>query len=210
MNVPSLRIVDGRQERTGEERQTAVDSVEIVGLAEGLSRVGEIAVIDADAERGEGDNLAVLQDLCARFPCRVGGGIRTQERGRLLLRAGAERIIVSQDADEEMLRAFRSMHIIVELDLGRRDVRGRIRDTEALCSGYLCINVPLDPETARLDVEAVRRLTMITDNRICLAVDSVTEEEVARLDRMGVDVQIRETLQSGLVGAAESFASCVR
>jgi phosphoribosyl-ATP pyrophosphohydrolase len=210
MNVPSLRIVDGRQERTGEERQTAVDSVEIVGLAEGLSRVGEIAVIDADAERGEGDNLAVLQDLCARFPCRVGGGIRTQERGRLLLRAGAERIIVSQDADEEMLRAFRSMHIIVELDLGRRDVRGRIRDTEALCSGYLCINVPLDPETARLDVEAVRRLTMITDNRICLAVDGVTEEEVARLDRMGVDVQVRETLQSGLVGAAESFASCVR
>jgi phosphoribosyl-ATP pyrophosphohydrolase len=210
MNVPSLRIVDGQQERAGAERQTAVDAVEILGLAEGLSRAGEIAVIDVDAERGEGDNLAVLQNLCSRFRCRVGGGIRTQDRGRLLLRAGAEMIIISHDADMGVLRAFRSMHVILELDLGGGDVKGTIAASEAHCSGYLCINVPLDGETGRVDVEAVRRLSMITDNRLCLTVDDVTVEEVASLDRMGVDVQVNEALQSGLVGAAESFASCVR
>ncbi len=210
MNIPSLRIVEGQQERVGEGRSTAVDAVEIMGLAEGLSRAGEIAVIDVDAERGAGENLTVLKSLCSRFACRVGGGIRTQERGRVLLRAGAERIIISHDAQVEVLRAFRSMHVILELDLGGDDVKGRIGATQDHCSGYLCINVPLDGETGRVDVEAVRRLTMITDRRLCLALDDVTVQEVASLDRMGVDVQVGETLQSGLIAAAESFASCVR
>ncbi len=210
MNIPSLRIVSGQQERAGAERHTAVDAVEIMGLAEGLSRAGEIAVIDVDAERGGGDNLSVLKSLCSRFACRVGGGIRTQERGRVLLRAGAEKIIIGHDAQVEVLRAFRSMHVLLELDLGGVDVKGRIGATEAHCSGYLCINVPHDDETGRVDAEAVRRLTMITDRRLCLALDDVTVEEVAALDRMGVDVQVSETLQPGLVLAAESFASCVR
>ncbi|MBW2260947.1 MAG: hypothetical protein JRG91_03160, partial [Deltaproteobacteria bacterium] len=209
MNIPSLRIVDDRQEQVGAGRQTAVGVLEITGLAEGLSRVGEIAVIDVDAERGQGDNLAVLKSLCSRFPCRVGGGIRTHERGRLLLRAGAERIIIRHDAGVDVLRAFRPMHVILELDLGGGDVKGRIEATEAHCSAYLCINVPLDGETGRVDAEAVRRLSMLTDSRLCLVVDDVTVEEVASLDRMGVDVQVGEQPQSGLAEAAESFASCV-
>ena len=209
MNIPSLRIVEGRQEQVGEGRQTAVDAVEIMGLAEGLSRAGEIAAIDVDAERGEGDNLGVLKNLCSRFSCRVGGGIRTQEHGRMLLRAGAEKIIMHRDAGKDVLRGFRPVHVILEIDLAAGDVKGRIRQTEGYCSGYLCVNIPVDGETGRVDVEAVRRLAMLTDRRICLAIDDVTVEEVATLDRIGVDVQVGETLQSGLVVAAESFASCV-
>lgn len=210
MNVPCIEIVDGRPAHAIRERETAVDMAEITSLAESLSRVGEIALIDGNAEQDTGDNLAILKSVCNRFPCRVGGGMRSQDRGRALLRAGAERIIISSDADAALLRSFRPVHLILEIDLAAiPDVAGRIKLTETFCWGYLFKNVPTDASTGGIDLEEVRRLSLMTERRLCVATDEITVEQVASLDRIGVDVQVGEALHSERIGNAESFASCI-
>ena len=44
---------------------------------------------DHGAALGQGDNLALVKELCAVACCRVGGGVRTVERAQEVLRAGA-------------------------------------------------------------------------------------------------------------------------
>jgi phosphoribosyl-ATP pyrophosphohydrolase len=211
MIIPCLKIQDGRVLTADRERTGHVDIAEVLGIGEVFSRAGEIAVVDVNAEQESGDNLAVLKALCEAYPCRVGGGIRHQERGRALLRAGAERIILGQEADPELLRSFRPMHVMLEIDLARTPRPGElIKITEPYCMGFLVTDVPADRKTGRLDLEEVRRLSMITDRRLCVDVDLVTVEEVASLDKMGVDVQVGEALLDGRLALAEAYASCIK
>jgi phosphoribosyl-ATP pyrophosphohydrolase/phosphoribosyl-AMP cyclohydrolase len=79
--IPSIDLVKGRavRLRQGQELDLVADD-DPRALAERFGRVGEIAVVDVDAARGTGDNLGLIEELCALAPCRVGGGIRDLER----------------------------------------------------------------------------------------------------------------------------------
>ena len=190
MNVPAMKI---RQKLPVEDdlgRECVSDVEEASHLAEILSRSGEIALMDLDAEVGTGDNLKIIKTLCARFPCRVRGGIRSVERGRALLRAGAERIVVGRDADLDLLRSFRPVHLILEVDSSREDVSARFHEAEQFCHGFLVTALPASADTQRVDVEEIRRLSMLTERRLCAEVDEITLEEIATLDHVGVDVQV--------------------
>src|SRR5256885_15327151 len=54
-----------------------------------------VQLIDLDAAKGQGDNAAMVADICRRLPCRVGGGIRSIERAQAVLDAGAHAVIAS-------------------------------------------------------------------------------------------------------------------
>ena len=63
------------------------------GGCAGSRRFPKVQVIDLDAATGVGDNLALVRQIAASLTCRVGGGIRTIERAREVLAAGARQII---------------------------------------------------------------------------------------------------------------------
>ena len=52
-----------------------------------------VQLIDLDAALRQGENRGLIEMLCRRLPCQVGGGLRTAEDGRRLLDAGAKRVI---------------------------------------------------------------------------------------------------------------------
>ena len=52
----------------------------------------EIQVIDLDAAMGKGDNLAIVRSIAGQLTCRVGGGVRTVERAKDILGAGAKAV----------------------------------------------------------------------------------------------------------------------
>lgn len=52
-----------------------------------------VQLIDLDAAMRQGENRALIEMICKRLPCQVGGGLRTAEDGRRLLEAGAKRVI---------------------------------------------------------------------------------------------------------------------
>ncbi len=52
-----------------------------------------VQLIDLDAAMRQGENRKLVEMICRRLPCQVGGGLRTAEDGKALLEAGAKRVI---------------------------------------------------------------------------------------------------------------------
>ncbi len=52
-----------------------------------------VQLIDLDAAMRQGENTRLIEMICGRLTCQVGGGLKTAEDGRRLLDAGAKRVI---------------------------------------------------------------------------------------------------------------------
>jgi phosphoribosylformimino-5-aminoimidazole carboxamide ribotide isomerase len=98
-----VQLVGGRPE---DERVSLPDPV---AVAKGWRERGfrTLHVVDLDAALGTGggtvDNLALVERIAAEAPgdLQVGGGVRSGERARALLAAGADRVIVGTRAVED-------------------------------------------------------------------------------------------------------------
>ena len=90
MIIPALQIRRGRAVALRPDGTTVDLPEPPAELAETLYRYGEIAVLDLDAAREEGDNLQLIQEICRVAECRVGGGIRVTLGNRLFFEAGME------------------------------------------------------------------------------------------------------------------------
>jgi phosphoribosylformimino-5-aminoimidazole carboxamide ribotide isomerase len=93
MLIPSIDLMGGRivQLVHGETLKLAFDDFEY--WIERFSSYRLIQLIDLDAAMRQGENRALIEMICGRLPCQVGGGLRTAEDGRRLLDAGAKRVI---------------------------------------------------------------------------------------------------------------------
>src|ERR1035441_936382 len=81
----------------------------------------EIQVIDLDAAMGKGSNDDLVELIAARATARVGGGVRSPERARMLIEQGAHRVIVGTAAFQrellqEIADATRPERLIIALD----------------------------------------------------------------------------------------------
>ncbi len=93
MLIPSIDLMGGRivQLVQGEKLKLAFDDFEYwIGR---FAKYPMVQLIDLDAAMRQGENRALIELICKRLPCQVGGGLRTAEDGRALLDAGAKRVI---------------------------------------------------------------------------------------------------------------------
>ena len=93
MLIPSIDLMGGRivQLVQGEKLKLAFDDFEY--WIERFSKYPLVQLIDLDAAMRQGENRALIEMICGRLPCQVGGGLKTAEDGRALLDAGAKRVI---------------------------------------------------------------------------------------------------------------------
>jgi len=223
MLIPSIDLVRGQavQLRQGRELELVADE-DPRDLAERFGRVGEIAVIDLDAARGTGDNLALIEELCAIAPCRVGGGIRDVERGRRLLRAGARRLIVGTAAEPEFLGEFPPARLIAAVDT--RDGRvvddgwerpldespvERARRIEPHVGGFLYTIIERDGTEEGVDIARVEALAQAVRKPVTAAGGVRELREIRALDRLGVHAQVGMALHRGTIGLGEGLAAVV-
>jgi phosphoribosylformimino-5-aminoimidazole carboxamide ribotide isomerase len=75
----------------GEKLKLAFDDFEY--WIERFSNYPIVQLIDLDAAMRQGDNRALIEMICKRLPCQVGGGLKTAADGKALLDAGAKRVI---------------------------------------------------------------------------------------------------------------------
>ncbi len=209
MIIPCIEIASGRVLGTPLDSKGGLE--EILAQAEPLSRCSELLLVDGDASSLSGDNLKTLSAISSRLPCIVAGGIRNAERGRLLLRAGAEKIVLDAGASPDLHAAFRAEHLIIAVDAGDQvtppDVvmasfRGR-------CAGFLLENLPYDPARQLPDLEVLRRFTLLTDTRLLVAVGDVGAQDVSDMDHIGVDAIVGEGVLTGRISVPEAFVSCM-
>jgi phosphoribosylformimino-5-aminoimidazole carboxamide ribotide isomerase len=93
MLIPSIDLMGGRivQLVQGEKLELAFDDFEY--WIERFSKYPIVQLIDLDAAMRQGENRALIEMICKRLPCQVGGGLKTAEDGKILLEAGAKRVI---------------------------------------------------------------------------------------------------------------------
>jgi phosphoribosylformimino-5-aminoimidazole carboxamide ribotide isomerase len=93
MLIPSIDLMGGRivQLVQGEKLKLAFDDFEY--WIERFSKYPIVQLIDLDAAMRQGENRSLIEMICKRLPCQVGGGLKTAEDGKALLEAGAKRII---------------------------------------------------------------------------------------------------------------------
>ena len=93
MLIPSIDLMGGRivQLVQGEKLKLAFDDFDY--WIERFSKYPMVQLIDLDAAMRQGENTALIEMICKRLPCQVGGGLKTAEDGRRVLDAGAKRVI---------------------------------------------------------------------------------------------------------------------
>lgn len=93
MLIPSIDLMNGRivQLVQGETLKLAFDDFEY--WIERFSTYPLVQLIDLDAAMRQGSNRTLIEQICKRLPCQVGGGLKTAADGQTLLDAGAQRVI---------------------------------------------------------------------------------------------------------------------
>ena len=222
MLIPSIDLMGGKAVQLVGGRTKILEVDDVLGLARRWCVFGELAVIDLDAALGQGDNLALVKELCAVARCRVGGGVRTVERAQELLRAGAARVILGTAASESFLTKLPRERVIVAVDQdqGRLQSMGwrqdeaeapmnRVRRLAPFCGGFLMTAVAKEGRLEGVDWEAAREIRATTERPITYAGGVGTVEDVAALDRLGLDAQVGMALYRGLLDPAEAFIACL-
>jgi phosphoribosylformimino-5-aminoimidazole carboxamide ribotide isomerase len=93
MLIPSIDLMGGKivQLVQGERLKLSFDDFDY--WIERFAKYPLVQLIDLDAAMRQGDNRALIEMVCKRLPCQVGGGLRTAEDAQRLLDAGAKRVI---------------------------------------------------------------------------------------------------------------------
>jgi phosphoribosyl-ATP pyrophosphohydrolase/phosphoribosyl-AMP cyclohydrolase len=220
MIVPSIDLMGGKAVQLRRGRKKVLERRDVLGLARRFRRYGPIAVIDLDAALGKGDNLELIRRLCAEAECRVGGGIRTVERAKEVLAAGASQIIIGTKAEPDFLRQLPRERVIVAVDSSRGKVvdhgwrrrtkvtpEQRVRELSPLCSGFLFTVVDREGGLQGTDMAAIRRVRAATDLPLVAAGGITTAEEILTLDRLGIDAQLGMAIYTGRLRLPDAFAA---
>ena len=223
MIVPSIDLRGGHAVQLERGKTLKIDAGPPEPIAERFGRVGPIAVIDLDAAFGEGDNRALVRKLAARHRCRVGGGIRDVDTALELLDAGAEQVILGTAARPEILSQLPRERVVAALDAvhgevvvdGWRTKTGasvadRMKELAPHVAGFLVTFVEVEGTLSGLDLARAEALKAAAGDRSLTVAGGVARpEEVAALDRLGIDAQIGMALYSGRFGLADALWACL-
>jgi phosphoribosylformimino-5-aminoimidazole carboxamide ribonucleotide (ProFAR) isomerase len=186
----------------------------------------EIQVIDLDAALGRGSNDDLVRLLAAKAATRVGGGVRTVERARALVKQGARKVIVGTSAftgggvNDAFLASVRDAigrnRLLIALDSkdGRIVVKGWQESTnlaaeevlgalEPYCSGFLCTYVDKEGMMEGTDLDWFRRLRLATSLELTAAGGITTMDDVRALLAMNVHAALGMAIYTGRLSLPE-------
>jgi phosphoribosylformimino-5-aminoimidazole carboxamide ribotide isomerase len=220
MILPCIDLMDGKVVQLVQGRDKALEGDAPLEMLRKFSAFPEIQVIDLDAAMGQGENSALVELLCSRARCRVGGGVRDAARARRLLDQGAHRVIVGTAAFtpalEHIAKEVGPERLIIALDSkhGKIVVKGWREATEftaeevvnrlePFCSGFLCTYVDKEGMLQGTDLAWFRRLRAATTHELTAAGGVTTLEDVRELLAMNVHAALGMAIYTGRLDLAE-------
>lgn len=222
MILPCIDLMDGKvvQLVQGKEKALEGDAPEV--MLQKFAGFPEIQVIDLDAALGKGENDAIVEALCAKARCRVGGGVRTPERAEKLVEQGAHRVIVGTSAFRadgpnhallsEIVAAVGPEKILIAMDSkgGKITVKGwtesinftaeeLVTQLEPYCGGFLCTYVDKEGMMQGTDLDWFRRLrsAMSPSHELTAAGGVTTLDDVRALQAMNVHAALGMAIYTG-------------
>ncbi|MDE1154829.1 MAG: HisA/HisF-related TIM barrel protein [Acidobacteriaceae bacterium] len=116
MLIPSIDLMGGKivQLVQGEKLKLSFDDFDY--WIDRFSKYPLVQLIDLDAAMRQGENRALIEMICKRLPCQVGGGLRTADDAQRLLALGAKRVIFGSSlfgaqAEEEPKRRHKLIRL---------------------------------------------------------------------------------------------------
>jgi phosphoribosyl-ATP pyrophosphohydrolase/phosphoribosyl-AMP cyclohydrolase len=224
MIVPSIDIMDGQAVQLVGGRERVIEAGDPRPLAERFALAGEIAVVDLDAALGRGSNADLIRELLSIAPCRVGGGIRDVRAALGWLDAGATKVVLGTAAVPEVLRELPRERTIAALDAVHGDVvvegwraragftvLDRLHELSGLVGGFLVTSIEREGRLGGCDLSWAQRLRAAArDVPLTFAGGVTTTDEIAALDRLGVDAQVGMALYAGCLELAGAIAAPLR
>jgi phosphoribosylformimino-5-aminoimidazole carboxamide ribotide isomerase len=224
MLIPSIDLMGGRivQLVQGQTLKLAFDDFEY--WIDRFAKYPLVQLIDLDAAMRQGENRALIESLCKRLPCQVGGGLRTPEDGQALLDAGARRVIYGSSLFNEvgvdkpfaasLKRALGEDALVFSVDTkaGRVAVKGwkdsvdltpeeAVTWLEDFCAAFLYTHVDTEGTLSGFPMEVAAILRATTARQLIVAGGIKAQAEIDALDAMGVDAVAGMAVYSGLLPA---------
>lgn len=229
----SIDLMNGKAVQLVQGREIKIQVEFPIRLAEQFSGCAGIAVIDLDAALGRGNNLPLVKEICQFPDCRVGGGIRTVDLAKKIISWGAEKVIVATrvfernriqtDFLDNLRRAIGKHRIIVALDTRENQIVCRgwrhhtgiplyraARMLEPLASEFLVTFVEREGSMQGTDIQAACRLRERVGIPITVAGGVNTLDEVKKLSRFNLDVQLGMALYTGKIKLEQAFVESLQ
>jgi phosphoribosylformimino-5-aminoimidazole carboxamide ribotide isomerase len=223
MLIPSIDLMGGRivQLVQGEKLRLSFDDFEY--WIEKFSRFPLVQLIDLDAAMRQGDNSSLVAQISQRLPCQVGGGIRSIERARAVLDAGAKRVIIGSalfsedgkvdvDFGSALASAVGAEHLVAGIDTkgGCITVKGwkaqvALTPDEAVplldphVAGYLYTHVDGEGLMQGFPIATAARLRNLTERHLIVAGGIRNQQEIDDLHAMGVDAVVGMAVYTNLL-----------
>ena len=220
MLIPSIDLQGGAVVQLVQGERLAIKDVDVFRWVRRFSSFAKVQVIDLDAAMGAGDNLGLVREIAGQLSCRVGGGIRTVERARDVLAAGARQIIAGSslfskgqpdlDFARRLADAVGRERVIAAVDSrgGKVVIHGwktplpltavdAVRALEPYCGEFLYTHVDTEGLMQGTNREAILDVRRATTRRVTAAGGITTQQEIDDLDRAGVDAVVGMAIYTG-------------
>src|SRR4051794_9593821 len=227
MLIPSIDLKGGAVVQLVQGEKLAITDADVFRWVREFETFPKVQVIDLDAAMGIGDNLALVRQIAGALSSRVGGGIRTPERARDLLDAGAQHIIAGsslfRDGAPDLAFARRLCQeigrerIIAAVDSrgGRVVIHGwkttlpltaveAVRALEPYCDEFLYTHVDAEGLMRGTSFEAIAAIRGATTRRVTAAGGITTRKEIDDLHALGVDAVVGMAIYTGALDTRAS------
>ena len=220
MLIPSIDLQGGAVVQLVQGKKLAIKDDDVFRWVRRFARFPKVQVIDLDAAMGRGDNLALVRQIAGALSCRVGGGVRTVERARDILAAGARQIIAGSSlfrdgapdlafaralcdaaGREQVIAAVdsRGGHVVIHgwttaLPLTAVDA---VRALEPFCDEFLYTHVDTEGLMGGTNVEAILAVRDATTRRVTAAGGITTRKDIDDLHALGVDAVVGMAIYTG-------------
>jgi phosphoribosylformimino-5-aminoimidazole carboxamide ribotide isomerase len=224
--IPCIDLMDGKVVQLVQGKEKALEGAPPLEMLERFEGFPEIQVIDLDAALGRGENNDLVELLASHARCRVGGGVRSPERARMLIHCRAHRVIVGTSAfnaggvNHALLASIAHEvgreRVTVALDSkdGRIVVKGWTEATdltaeqvitqlEPYCASFLCTYVDKEGMMQGTDLDWFRRLRAATKLHITAAGGITTVAEIEALEAMKIDSALGMAIYTGRLDLAD-------
>jgi phosphoribosylformimino-5-aminoimidazole carboxamide ribotide isomerase len=218
--IPSIDLMGGKIVQLVQGEKKALESDDFDYWIERFSSFPLVQLIDLDAAMGKGSNRDLINMICQRLPCQVGGGIRTVDRGQELLSDGASRVILGSallkdgrintafaEQCAQMLGAER-VTFAIDSRGGNVAIKGwtettgidpdsMIRELEDSCTAFLYTHIDVEGTMTGFPIEVAKRLRGATTKQLMVAGGIRSMEEVDALQALGVDAVVGMAIYTG-------------
>lgn len=213
MLIPSIDLMGGKIVQLVQGEKKALEFDDFGYWIERFSKYPLVQLIDLDAAMGKGSNHELVAAICKRLPCQTGGGIRTVERAKQLLDAGARRVIfgsallkngeINKPLGKECALAIGRERLTFAIDsrAGKVAIHGwtqataidpmeMMQELEDHCRAFLYTHIDTEGTMGGFPIDVAQRLRAATQNQLIVAGGIKSIDEVSALDALRVDTVV--------------------